>query len=186
MKHIILSIICFLFMCGSIYGQVYTYNGTTATLWTVGWDQVEVDDVMPTWIIEIGAILSETADTYYIGQVNVMENQYKFKSTIVGTNVLRARMCDPGENECSDWAISTDPEQATVDGVPMGWNLSIEKAPPTDIIIDDLLDMGDFYKYGFNKEKDYQLDSTRRFDYGRLQDLLCTREWFLELPVTIC
>lgn len=49
---------------------------------------------------------------------------------------FQVRAC-PTQGECSEWAVSTDPQYATVDGQSMGWWVFWKRTPPGGVIIED-------------------------------------------------
>ena len=186
-----LYIICTFLLSGTCFAQMHVYEGTTADPFTIAWGPLDPNksycdenDCELDWKAEIGGVIDESGDKYLIGMQDIDIDQYTFKPTIVGTVIMRVRVCT-GDNECSDWTISSNPDYATYNGNPMGWVLSIEKAPPTDIIINEMLDRWRMYKYGSYQEKNHKLDRPGRFDNCGLQALFRTRERGFELPVSV-
>ena len=108
------------------------------------WDGVVYvtdDSVMFAWDLSEGAthyeVRAEWIDPatpfgYDIGTITDTSMQVPRPRT--GHFVLMVRACNG--DECSDWARSSDPDVATVDGLPKAWRVFWKVPLPGDIIIE--------------------------------------------------
>lgn len=94
---------------------------------TVGWDPVEEASYYEGRVVWQGS--TGDRETYLLGSTTAA--QMEVVRPRAGAFEFGVRACNDSA-ECSDWARSTDPEHAQVDGVPKGWRILFELPGPID------------------------------------------------------
>jgi hypothetical protein len=109
----------------AIYVYRLEYNETV----TVGWDAVS--DAIHYEIRLVGIKPKNNYVIYPSEQTINIEKVINRPHT--GTIKVQVRACN--NSNCSEWADSTDPQYATVNGQAMGWNLFWKIRNPTNVIL---------------------------------------------------
>ena len=104
------------------------YVRSTSENITVAWDAV-ADSRLDHYELRLFNLETGSEKTFD----NIKTPQYTLKLPKVGHYVVKARSCTLNKAECSVWAESINPENASVDGIKKGWWLFGFLAPPGSI-----------------------------------------------------
>lgn len=106
---------------------VYVTNGPI----TVAWNSV-ADEAHPEVLYEVVAVWEGPLGARQeFPQGTTAELEKSIDRPRSGAFHIKVRARDFITNETSEWAISTDPTRAVVDGVPRGWRILWEPPAPS-------------------------------------------------------
>lgn len=113
-----------------------TYIRYTGENLTVAWDPPEPTTNTTYTALQLHHYEHKQDVPAAIAKVPQPTNRVTFSMGRWGHWVVMAKHCRPAANtgdpdECSEWAPSTDPAYAKVDGVPRAWWIYTYVAPPT-------------------------------------------------------
>lgn len=131
----LVTILLFFFLISFARSDVIdTFDGLEYIVsgdFTIGWDPVPEADYFKLRLYHM-----DTDQRF-----NLTENYTGTQYTISESQQIKAghyvvEICSCNEHGCSSWTESTNPDFATVGGVPKRWRIFWKLAPPSGIIIE--------------------------------------------------
>ena len=132
-QMLIIGLLSFWLILGEAASAVSVHDHVTYTLYTgealtMAWDVVENAETY-----EVQLLRFEWDNEVVQEWVGITTTTQEISPPKAGMYIIQVRACN--EAGCSDWAISTSVEFASVDGEPRSWWVYGYTAPPGPIVI---------------------------------------------------